>query len=74
MTKKYVLTKEKKVEFGLTFFRIKANVSFGIVAKGELGERTRNSLNLGACIKGLRDLDVIHKRIAEQSGKSGQRG
>ena len=37
MTKKYVLTKEKKVEFGLTFFRIKANVSFGIVAKGELG-------------------------------------
>ena len=35
--KKYSLTKEKKVEFGITLFRIKANVAFGIVAKGELG-------------------------------------
>ena len=35
--KKYSLTKEKKVEFGVTLFRIKANISFGIVSKGELG-------------------------------------
>ena len=35
--KKYTLTKEKKVQFGITLFRIKANVAFGIIAKGELG-------------------------------------
>ncbi len=37
MTKKYELTKETKVEFGITLFHIKSLVSFGIVEKGELG-------------------------------------
>ena len=35
--KKYSLTKETKVECGVTLFRIKANVSFENVSKGELG-------------------------------------
>ena len=34
--KKYILTKEKRVEFGITLFRIKANISFGAIEKGEL--------------------------------------
>ena len=46
MTKKYVLTKEKKVEFGVTLFRIKANVAFGIVVKGELGGWIEKENNL----------------------------
>jgi len=37
MNKKYSLTEETKIEYGVTLHRIKANISFGIVTKGDLG-------------------------------------
>ena len=38
------------------------------------GERTGKSLNLHACMEGLRDRDMVSVRIAERTGKFFQRG
>ena len=44
--KKYSLTKNTKQWFGITLFQIKAEMSFGIVAKGELGGYIEKESNL----------------------------
>jgi len=49
--KKYILLKEKKVEFGITLFRIKANIAFGIVAKAEMVRVIGKEDNLDQSIK-----------------------
>ena len=46
MTKKYSLTKTTKEWCGKTLFQIKAEISFGIVAKGELGGYVEKEENL----------------------------
>ena len=46
ITKKYEFTGETKIEFGITLKRIRALVSFGIVAKGEIGGWIEKDSNL----------------------------
>ncbi len=44
--KKYELTSETKVEYGVTFYRIKALVAFNDVNPGDLGGFVENENNL----------------------------
>ena len=46
MQKKYSITKESKIVFGIKLFRIKAKISFGSVKKGELGGWIEKEKNL----------------------------
>ncbi len=46
MSKKFELTSETKIKFGIKFFRIKALISFGHVKKDELGGWVEKEENL----------------------------
>ena len=48
MNKKYELTSETKVVFGVTLYRIRALVSFGIVSAGDVGGFVESEKNLEA--------------------------
>ena len=44
--KKFTLTKEKKIEFGITFYRIKAKKDFADVKKGDVGGWLEKEVNV----------------------------
>ena len=46
MTKKFELTSETKIHFGLTLYRIRALVDFSFIKKGELGGFVEKEENL----------------------------
>jgi len=46
MSKKYSITRESKIVFGVKLFRIKAEMSFGSIKKGEFGGWIEKENNL----------------------------